>query len=195
MLQYTVFIGAAVYLIGVFRYIQDTINGKTKPNRVTWLIWTLAPFIGTAAAIVDGVGWAALPVFIVGFGPLLVFIASFANPKAYWKLKNFDYICASLSVLALVFWTITKEPLVAIMFAIASDAFASVPTITKSWKHPDTESGVIYATALFNVFTGFFALEMFSASELAFPIYLILLNSTMIAIVYKNQIRKHIKKS
>lgn len=194
MFQYVVLIGASVQLVGIFFYIRETVRGETKPNKVTWLMWSVAPLIASAAAFSDGVRWAALPVFMSGFAPLLVFISSFVNPKSYWKLETFDYICGACSILALVLWGITKEPLIAIIFAILSDGFAAIPTIIKSWKHPDTESVEAYTTGLFNSLTSFFALRTFGISELAFPIYLVLVNSSLILAVYKGKLKKAIAK-
>ncbi|MBI5221652.1 MAG: hypothetical protein HY979_02515, partial [Candidatus Magasanikbacteria bacterium] len=75
MVQYLVIVGAVAQLYGVSSYIKETLTGGTKPNRMTWLLWSLAPLIGVAAAIFDGVSlFAILPVFMAGFGPLLVFI-------------------------------------------------------------------------------------------------------------------------
>ncbi len=82
MLQYVVLIGAGVGFVGTYAYIRETIRGRTKPNKITWLMWSVAPLIGTAAALSDGVRWAVLPVFMSGFGPLLIFIASFVNSKS-----------------------------------------------------------------------------------------------------------------
>ena len=190
MLQYIVIIGAVVQLIGIYYYIRETIRGNTKPNRVSWLMWSIAPMIGAAAALSDGVRWAVLPVFMAGFGPFLVFIASFVNSKSYWKLEKYDYFYGALSVLALVFWWITKEPLVAIFLAIASDGFAAAPTFIKSWKAPESESAVAYTTGVFNALTGFFALKTFGLSEIAFPIYLVLLNLGLTITIYRKKFRK-----
>ena len=110
MLQYIVLIGAATQLTGTFFYIRETVRGNTKPNKVTWIMWTIAPFIATVAALSAGVRWAVLPVFMAGFGPFLVFAFSFVNPKAFWKLERFDYICGACSVMALILWGVTKEP-------------------------------------------------------------------------------------
>lgn len=188
MLQYFVFLGAAVNIGGAFFYIRDTLHGKTKPNRVTWLFWSLAPLIAAAAAFSDGVGWAVLPVFMAGFGPLLIFIASFVNPNSYWKLGPLDYGCGALSLLALALWGITKEPNIAIAFAIASDGLAAVPTLIKSWNHPETESAVAYTTGLFNSLTSFAAIKLWGFSELAFPIYLVVANSSLIFAVWRRKI-------
>ena len=191
MLQYIVILGAAAQLFGIFFYVKATLKWDTKPNKVTWLMWSIAPLIATGAALSDGVRRAVLPVFMSWFGPLLVFIASFVNRKAYWKLEKFDYICGACSVLALALWGITKQPMVAIIFAIASDWFAAVPTIIKWWRHPQTESAAPYAGWLFSSMTSFLAMKTFGLSEIAFPIYLITVNSILIFSITRGKWRKN----
>src|SRR6185437_6841760 len=138
MLQYLVLVGAAIQLYGIYDYIRDTLKGKTQPNRVSWLLWSIAPTIATVAALTAGVRWAVLPVFISGFGPFLVFLASFVNKNAYWKLERFDYLCGIFSILALIGWGITKDANVAIVFSILSDGTAALPTLIKAWRFPET---------------------------------------------------------
>lgn len=187
MIQNVVFIGAIVQLVGISVYIREIIRGNTKPNKISWLMWAITPFIATAAAISDGVRWATLPVFMAGFTALLVFIISFVNPKAYWKLGTFDYICGACSILALALWAITNEPLVAIIFSILSYMFGAIPTITKAWRYPETESIWTYMAGLFNAVTCFFALKIFSFAELAFPVYLVLESGLFVALIYRGQ--------
>lgn len=187
MLEYLVFVGAFAALIACFSYIRSMFRGKAKPNRVSWLMWSIAPMIATAAAISNGVGWAVLPVFMSGFSPLLIFIFSFKIKKAYWKLTSFDYGCGILSGLAIVFWIITKEPNVAILFAIASDGLAAVPTLIKAWHHPETESGWPFIAGLFSAMTTFAAAKIWTFSEYAFPIYLIIIDILLIYSIYRKK--------
>src|SRR5262245_153782 len=72
--QYLVLFGAVLSITGWTAYIKNTLNGTTRPNRVTYAMWSVAPLIATVAAVVKGVTWAALPVFMSGFCPLLVFL-------------------------------------------------------------------------------------------------------------------------
>ena len=190
MFQYLVLVGVAVQTIGIANYIKEILWGNTKPNKVTWLMWSVAPLIATFAAFSDGVRWSVLPVFMSGFGPLLVFIAYFLNPNAYWKLERFDYLCGICSVLALILWWITKDPNIAIAFAIASDGFASVPTLIKLWKYPKTETVSPFTAGLFSALTSFVAIKMWGFSAYAFPAYLVMINILLIFCFYR---RKFIK--
>lgn len=173
MIQYIVFIGVALQVAGISAYIRDTMRGKTKPNKVSWLIWGAAPLIASIAAFTDGVRWAVFPIFIDGITALLVFFASLLNPESYWKLEKFDYICGVCSLFAIILWQITKEPLVAVIFSILSYLFAGIPTFVKAWKFPETESVGVYFVGFLNALSCFFAFKMFSFSEMAFPIYLV----------------------
>jgi hypothetical protein len=188
MQHFIVFIGAAIVVAGSLSYAWDTLKGRTQPNRVTWLLWGLAPIIGAVAAYVDGVGWAALPVFAAGFSALMIFAASFVNPKAYWKLERFDYLCGASSVLALVLWAITKDPVIAIIFSIISDAMAAIPTFTKAWKHPETESSSAYWSGLANALTAFAAVSAWSFAEVGFAAYLVAMNVVLLYAVYRRRL-------
>jgi len=188
MLIYLVFVGVAIQLFGAISYAWETFKGRTQPNRVSWLLWAAAPLIGTAAALVAGVRLAVLPVFVAGFGPLLVLFASFRNKDAYWKLTSFDYACGAMAVLTLVIWLVTKDSLIAIIFAVLTDLFASLPTVVKSWKHPESESSSAYWTTIVSVVLGFFAIQTWHPTEYAFPFYLIFINTLIVLIIYKNKI-------
>ena len=93
-----VIVGALLNLFGSLTYVIKTVKGEVKPNRVTWFLWSVIPFVIFAAQIGQGVGLQALMTASIGFVPVLVFIASFFNKKAYWKIGTFDIICLVLSL-------------------------------------------------------------------------------------------------
>ena len=188
MLEYTVVIAAFATLLGASVYIRSMFKGQTKPNRVTWFMWSIAPFIASAAAISNGVSWAAIPVFMSGFSPFLVFTASFFSKKAYWKTSSFDYLCGTLSGLAIVLWLLTNSPNLAIIFSIVSDALAAVPTLTKGWRNPETESAWPFIIGIFSPMTSFLVATTWGFADLAFPIYLIAINVLLVFSVFKRKV-------
>lgn len=191
LMKYIVFVGAIVNIVLTFSYIKEVAKGTVKPNRITWLMWSIAPLIATVAAIANGVGLAVFPVFMSGFTPLLVFIVSFLNKNSYWKLSPLDYYCGAMSFLALIVWQITKNPNYAIIFALMSDGLAAIPTVIKAWKYPETESVVAFIGGLFLATTSFFAITTWNFSSLAFPIYLVVLNIIVIFAIKHKEILKN----
>jgi hypothetical protein len=189
-----VLIGALIGTIGSAVYAWDTIKGRTQPNKVSWLMWSIAPLIGTAAALSKGVTWAILPVFMSGFCPLLIFLISFINPKSFWKLQKSDYICGALSALALLLWAITKDANIAIVFAIMSDFAATLPTLVKCWRHPESESGVAYIGGGINSLTTFAVAQHWVFAEIGFGAYLVIVNLLLVLAVYRKKILKFLSR-
>lgn len=182
--EYIVILCGLVNLIGSSARIWDTIQGRTQPNRTTWLLWALAPMIATAASLSDGAGWVALPIFISGFCPLLVFLGTFVNKGAYWKTTAFDYVCGGFSLVAMALWQITQNADWAIFFAILSDGLAALPTVKKSWTHPWSENAPAYFAAAVNAVSSFLVVSDFRFSHVGFPIYLTVLLVGLPVVIY-----------
>ena len=189
MLRYLVLLGATINATGSYRYIRDTLRGTTKPNRVTYFMWGIAPLIATVAAVSKGVTWAAFPVFMSGFCPLMVFFSSFVNKQGFWKLGVLDYVCGAFSALALILWAVTREPTIAIILAIASDGLAALPTLIKAWSYPETETGISYVLAFVSASTSFAAVNRWTFTECRFAIYLVILSALLSLSVYRRKLQ------
>lgn len=137
--QNFIIIGTVISTLGSLWYLTDTIRGKVKPNRVSFLLWSIVPFIAFAAQIKQGVGLISLMTFSTGFLPFLIFLATFVNKKSEWKITQFDLICGGLSIVGVVLWLITQVGNLAILFSILADGLAAVPTIEKAYLYPETE--------------------------------------------------------
>ncbi len=170
--EYFAVIGAVIASVGGFYYLYETITGKAKPNRVTWLLWGLFPmitFIAQRAQGVEGLSWAT---FAAGFPPFLVLFASFLNKKAYWKTEPKDYLLMAAAVAGIILWALTDNPNLAILFALVSDFLAGVPTLIKSYKHPETESWIAYGLGAIGFGMGVLAIQTYTFENYAFISYL-----------------------
>jgi hypothetical protein len=181
--QNFVIVGTLIGAIGAFAYLVDTVKGKVKPNRVSFLLWSIAPFIAFAAQIKQGVGLEALMTFSTGFMPIMTFIASFVNKKAEWKITNFDLFCGFLSLVGLALWLITKVGNIAIFFSIMADGLAAVPTIVKSYKYPDTELAWPWIATSFGVGLTLLTLKELTFANSGFIIYILLVNVLIFSLV------------
>lgn len=169
------FLGFAIGFIGGLSYLIDVLKGKVKPNRVSWFLWALAPMIALAAQIKQGVGLESLLTFSVGFNPLLIFLASFVNKKSVWKLTKFDFICGALSILGIFLWLVTKNANLAILFAILADGLASIPTVIKSWRDPETENYWVFLAGAVNSGIVLLTIKNWSFASASFSIYILLI--------------------
>jgi hypothetical protein len=175
-------LGALIIITGNAAYAVDTVRGKTQPNRVTWMLWALAPMIAFAAEVAQGVGLNAVLTLAVGFGPLLVVAASFLDPKAYARVTAFDAGCGVLSLIALVAWAVTGRGNVAILLSVLADFLAAIPTIRKAYRYPHTEHAAAFLSGVAGAAITLLTIqpEDWGFANVAFPIY-ILLDSGLIA--------------
>jgi hypothetical protein len=178
-----IYLGVLLEIIGGGKYINSTLQGETKPNRVTWLLWVLGPLMAFVAQIRAGFTQTAVMTASVGFIPLLVLLASFANPKSYWKITKFDIGCGILSLIGLLFWKISDNALFAILFSIIADLFATFPTLTKSWTNPETENTAGYIYPVLNSVISMMVIKTWNAGSAAYPIYIFLNNLIMYIII------------
>lgn len=181
------FLSIATGLIGTFFYIKDIFKGKTKPNFVTWFMWMLAPFVGTFLQLKAGAGLSVLPVFMAGLVPFLVLIAALIKKNAYWKITMFDIFCGIFSLSALILWILTRNTDISIFFAILADGLAAIPTLKKSWKFPETETGIVYILGIFNNIIGLLIIEQWTFSIYSFGIYLIAVNLAILFCIYRKK--------
>jgi hypothetical protein len=178
-----VILGAACSLIGQAVYVRDTVRGTTHPNRVTWLLWGVAPMLAFAVEMQDGVGLRALMTLAVGLGPLVVVAASFVNRHAVWRVGRLDWVCGALSVAGTALWLSTRQGVVAIAASIAADALAGVPTLRKSWRAPATESAGAYVGTLVSAVITLLTVTTVTAAVVAFPAYIAVITAVEVVLV------------
>lgn len=178
-----VILGALINLTGTSTYIIHTLQGKTRPNRVSWAMWTLAPMVAFAAELGKGVGLQSLMTFVTGFSPLLILIASFVNAKSVWKLTQFDLICGILSLLGLSLWAVTREGNIAIIFSIIADGTAALPTLVKSYSEPSSESWIAFFTAAISAALTLLTIDNWTFANYGFPVYIFVICVTLVLLI------------
>jgi len=178
-----VVVGFVLEVLGTLGYLIDVIKGRARPNRVTWGLWALAPLIGFAAQVDEGVGWPSLMTLSIGLGPLLILAASFLSANAYWRLQRLDYTYGALAVIGLVLWQVTGEGLVAIVFAIVADAMAATPTVIKAYKYPETETSLIYGVTVINAAITLLTIKIWTFETYGFALYILMLATLLFGLV------------
>ena len=130
-----------IFTASTWMYILETLKWNTKPNRVGWLIWALAPLIWAAAMFVsEWFIWPGVTILMMWLMNLAVVWASFLNKNAYWKLQKLDYFSFGLALIGLGMWAITSDPLLALICAIAVDGIGGALMLKKLYTAPETEN-------------------------------------------------------
>jgi len=187
-----VFVGIIINTIGLFSYFVDTIKGNIQPNRVSLAIWALAPYIIFWAQIKQAVGTSAIMTLSSALLTTFIFVATFVNKKAYWKLTRFDFTCGALSLIGLFLWQITQVGNVAIAFSILADILATIPTLVKAYRFPETEATWPWLAISANGFFTLLTIKIWNFTNVAYPLYFFLSALTTFSVV-KFDLRRLLK--
>ncbi len=178
-----IYVGTVIGALGTVVYLRDTLRGTTQPHRVTWLLWAAAPLLAAAVELHDGVGVRTLPTFMLGFMPLLVFVASFHNRSAVWGIRRIDYACGAMSIAGTVVWLATRSGALAITAAIVADFLAGLPTLHKSWTHPESETVHTYLGAVVSMGIVLLTITHWTYVAAAFPTFIVLVAGAEVVLV------------
>lgn len=180
--EYFAFIGAIISTIGGLYYFLETIRGKTKPNRVTYGMWTLFPLVIFIAQRAEGVEEISYTSLVYAMPSFLTFVATFIVAKSYWKTRALDFWCLGSALVGIVLWAITDNALLALAFTLLADFASSVPTLYKSYIAPETESSLAYATVAFGSVVTLLAVQVWNFESVAL-VMLIAVVSTAMAVL------------
>ena len=186
-MKYITLLGIILYGIGYFIYISKSLKGEIKPNRVSRILRGITCLIAAFAAFSEDAWRAVVPTLIAWVACMGVVISTFFCKWAYRKLWTFDYICWGFSILAIFLRIITKQAEVAIIFSIIADLVAGIPSLKKTYYHPETESISWYLPGLINISTSFLVIETITFINIAFPMYVFLANLIFIILILRKR--------
>ena len=132
----------AVTLAGGVIYLLHT-RRETRPELVSWVIWTfLAGILVTSSAVTGRVPAAA---FVAADGIMGAATVAVVLRRGDWSLGLVDWACAIGAAVALALLTVARSPAAATVAAIAADWCACMPTLGHAWKKPREEPWLAFA--------------------------------------------------
>ncbi len=157
-------------------YFLKTLNGQAKPNPITWFCWALTALVAFAAQIFEGVGPQAITTLALAIGPLCIFVLSMFKSRSASNFTTANLSCGILSIVGVVLWQMTDNPIAAIVFSILADIFGSIPTLAKLYKDPKSEPALPYALSIISMILATLAITDWSFIGCAYTIYIIFIN-------------------
>ena len=179
------FIGAFIVLFCTLPYIIDVVKKKTKPNIVTWIIWSVLIGIGAAALYASNEFNAALLLtgdFIATFAVVIVGLK-----YGTAKLDRFDFVCLIGAVVGLILWLVFNSPLIAIIATIVIDFIGTVPTVRHSYHNPEEETWITFALGVIATIFTLLSLPNYTFSAWIYPAYLLFSNGLLFVTILLGQ--------
>lgn len=127
-------LGLAAYV----PYIRDIVRGETRPDRASWLIWSLEYAALFVAQLAKGATPALWLIGLQFIGVLIVFLLALPRGVGGVERRNVVTVLAVCAVLPA--WYLSRNASVAIILLILIELAAVVLTMAKVYRAPDSET-------------------------------------------------------
>lgn len=135
-------LAGAIQLIANVPYVVAIFRGSVRPQRTTWLIWTVLTVIVFASQMKSGATTSLIFAGLSAISCAVVYFVSLWRGVGGWGRA--DRLSLVAAAVGLVFWYVTEEPFVATLIMTGIDAAGYVLTLRKAWHAPHTEHAFAY---------------------------------------------------
>lgn len=164
-------------------YVIDSVYGKTRPNLVSFTIWTILELIGIAAQIQAGASWSLVLIIVATVNTSIGVILALIG-YGYKGYSSLDVICFIGAILAIILWRATNQPVLAIGLVIVADFLGLVPTIKKTYRDPDSENRLAWLLISIAAILSIFVTTKFDLANLLYPGYMVVADTTIFMLTF-----------
>jgi hypothetical protein len=179
-------LAGAISLLGFVPYIIAIAQGKTRPNRATWWIWSVVGAMLCASYYASGTRHALWVPLSYVIGPLATALLALKYGEGGWD--RFDRTCLAASLLSLVVWWLARSPLVALLANLGIDLLGAVPTIRKAYRAPEAESLLSWLVFLLADTLNVCAIGTWSLATALYPVYLFILAAVLVTLLMRPRV-------
>lgn len=181
-------IAGCLSVLAFVPYLADTVNRRTKPQRASWMIWSVLGSIALAGQIAEGASASLWFAGVQVSGTLAVFLLSiWLGSGGFLDRRN----CAILGVacFGMALWCLTEDASYTLGITIGISLLGGAATVLKAFEAPDSETSLTWAASF--VASGFaiVAIDEMSWVLLAYPVYLLTLNGAILTAIMLGRVR------
>jgi hypothetical protein len=131
-------ISTALAIYSAVPYIRSVLNGKTKPDRLGWLVFTIMNGMVFFAQVFSGGRSSTLVSLAFFVFSLTVFLLTFI--KGTTSSTQTTKLLFAFALITMIIWALTRNNDIAIWLTVLIDLFATAIIILKTRRHPGTEN-------------------------------------------------------
>ena len=167
-------VSALVVSVGAnIPYIIDILKGRAKPERISWLLWTLLGLTYYFSAVfADG---ATLFTFGELIGPGIIFILAL-NYGVGGK-SMFDLYSLTIALIAFAMLFVFDGVLIGLLLALIVDGIGAMLTMRKLLIDPTSESRSFWALGAIASLFALASLNYYNLETMLFPVYVLVFSS------------------
>jgi len=175
-------------LISPLIYSAAILKGRAKPHRTTRFVLLLVTSLTTASLLAQH---NTVAIWLAGVSTLqsiLIFVLSLKYGMG--GTAKTDITCLLIALIGIILWQVTRNPVVALYFAIGADFIGMIPALIKTYRFPHTEVWTFFLLDVFAAIFNLFALRKWSLEEYSYPLYIMIINFVMVLLIIKPALSK-----
>jgi hypothetical protein len=182
MLVFVALLSGLFAVVDTVPYVRDILRGSTRPQRATWLIWSVLSVAAFAAQAAGGATWSLVMIGTQASAMVLTFVLSIRYGEG--GLRPIDLSMLFLAGIGLVGWAVADEPVVATIFVVVADALGLGLMLPKTVRDPDSETLSTYVLAGVSGLLGVIAVGELDQALLLYPVYYTAGNALIAAVIW-----------
>ena len=129
---------AALQALGFLLIASAVLRGAARPNRCSWLIWSVVAALAAASSWQAGATWPLAGAVMNALGCMLILALALRHGAS--GRNPVDTTCLAIAGSGLALWLLTDEPVAGLVLFLGADASGAVPTIRNVLVDPAREN-------------------------------------------------------
>lgn len=173
-------VSGVLFVLAFVPYIQSIVKGESKPSKATWLIWAGMDTVLFTGMLTKHTVNGQIIGAICGAWIVFAFTMKYGVPG--WK--RIDKICLGGTILAMLLWKISDNPVVGIVTSLGSGLLGSVPTFISAWEDPSRENKLAWTLYVISCVFAVLAIPRWTLADAGQPLVFAFIDTTVFLIIY-----------
>ncbi len=163
-------------------YVKSVLGSSSRPTLSSWISWGLmdAAILGGMVAAGE-MAWQ-LVAYVAGVGCV---IGASIYKKATVDWKRLDSYCLVIVICAIVLWTISGNPNVAIVLSLVAITIGSIPLTVNLWRDPSREPRLPWLLILAGGVFGVLAIREWNIAAALTPVWFLLIMVFFVFLMFR----------
>lgn len=172
-----IIVSSLLVLVSYLIYEWTIFRGTTRPHRTTRFVLMLITVLGASSLFAEADRVAFWLVGMMAVNSVVLFLISLKYGVGGWAKT--DIICLVIALVGIALWKLTDNPALGLYASVVADFSCMIPTLIKTYHHPETEYGLFFLLDVFAAVLTLLALTSRQPQVLLYPLYIFAINLIM----------------
>ena len=176
-------VAAIVSCIAYLPYLRDLTAGTTKPQRSSWLVWTVLSSISFASQVAEGASASLLYAGIQCAGTAFIFAFAIHRGAGHF-FRGADAVVLAAAGCGLLAWYFTDSAVWALCISCGISLAGGTVTVAKAYARPETETQSFWTISMVAACFAVASVGAWDVVLLIYPAYLLTLKAAVVLALY-----------